>query len=70
MECEGEKKVQDNICWPSEMSARGNFSQMVEISKNVKNCVVCLELQSPKRSQIIPKLSNLALLNVEFYTFG
>ena len=70
MECEGGKEIQDNICWSSEMSARGNFPKMVEISKNMKTCVVCLEFQSPKRSQVIPKLTILALLNVEFYIFG
>ena len=40
MESKGEKKIQDDICWSSEMSARGNFPNMVEISKNSKKCVV------------------------------
>ena len=70
MECESEKKIQDNICWSSEMPAKGNFTKMVEITKNLKNWVVCLEFQCPKRIQIIPKLISLALLNVEFYKFG
>ena len=64
------KKIQDNICWSSEMSARDNFPKMVEISKNLKNCIACHEFQCPKLSQIIPKLISLALLNVEFYKFG
>ena len=44
----------------------GNYKILVEISKNFKNCVVCLEFQCPKYSQII----NLAALNVEFCKFG
>ena len=36
------------------------------MSKNFKNCVVCLEFQCPEYSQII----NLAALNVEFGEFG
>ena len=64
------KKNQDNICWSSEMSARDNFPKMIETSKNLKNCIVCLEFQCPKRRQTIPKLISLALLNVEFYNFG
>ena len=66
MESEDENKSK---CWSSEMSAKGNFLKLVEISKNPKTCVVCLEFQCPKRSQIIPKLISLASLNVEFYKF-
>ena len=64
------KKIQDNIFWSLEMSARGNFPKMVEITKNLKNCVVCVESQCPKCSQIVLKLINLAILTVEFYKFG
>ena len=64
------KKIQDNILWSLEMSARGNFPKMVEITKNLKNCVVCVESQCPKCSQIVLKLINLAILTVEFYKFG
>ena len=39
----GWKKIQDNICWSLEMSARDNFPKMVEISKNLKNCIACRE---------------------------
>ena len=71
MESENEKKIQNNICWSSEMSVRDNFQKLVvEISKNLKNCIICLKFQCPKRGQIILKLINLALLNVEFYKFG
>ena len=70
MESVIEKKIQDIICQSSEMSARGNYPILVEIRKNFKNCVVCLEFQCPKYSQIILKLINLASLNLEFYKFG
>ena len=63
------RKNQYKICWSSEMSAKDNFPKLVEVSKKLKKCVVCLEFQCPKRGQIIPKLLNLALLNVEFYIF-
>ena len=69
MKFEGEKKIQDNIFWSSEMRARGNFAKMVEISINLKNCVVYLEFQCPKCSQIILKFINLALPIVEFFKF-
>ena len=70
MESVSKKKIQDIICQSWEMSARGNYPILVEISKNLKNCVVCLKFQCPKYSQIISKLINLASLNVEFYKFG
>ena len=70
MKSKGEKKIQDNICWSSEMKGRDNFPKMVEISKNLKNCIACREFQCPKLRQVIPKLISLALLNVEFYKFG
>ena len=57
------KKIKDNICWSSEMSARDNFPKMVEVSKNLKHCISCCEFQCPK-------LISLALLNVEFYKCG
>ena len=63
----GWKKVQGNICWSSEMSTRGNFSKLFEISKNLKNCVICLKFQCPRCGQMILKLINLASLNVEFH---
>ena len=59
------KKIQNNICWSSEMSARGKFPKLVEISKNLKNHIICPKFQCPKCCLIIPKLINLALLNVE-----
>ena len=51
------------------MSARDSFPKLIEISKNLKNCVTSLEFQHPKRSQIFLKSINLASLNVEFYEF-
>ena len=63
----GWKKVQGNICWSSEMSTRGTFSKLFEISKNLKNCVMCLKFQCPRCGQMILKLINLASLNVEFH---
>ena len=59
------KKIQDNICWSLEMSARGHFPKLVEISNNLKNCIICLKFQCPARVQIIPKLISLASLYVE-----
>ena len=64
------KKIQYNIFWFSEMSARSNFMKLAKISKNLKYYVVFLEFQFPKRSQIIPNLISLVSLNVKFYKFG
>ena len=52
------------------MSAKSNYPILVEISKNFKTCVLCLDFQCSKYSQIIPKLINLASLKAEFYKFG
>ena len=35
MDWEGEKKIQCNICWSSEMSARDNFPILFETNKNL-----------------------------------
>ena len=59
-----------NFLCPLEMSARGNLSKLIEISKKQKIALFVIKFQCPKCSQIIPKLINLASLNVEFYKFG
>ena len=69
MESEGEK-IQDNICWSSNMSPRCNFPIFVKINKNLRHCLVRLEFQCPKHSQIILKLINLASMNVKLFKFG
>ena len=66
----GWKKIQDNTCWSSDMSPRRNFPILVEIRKNLKHCLVRLEFQCPKHSQIILRLINLASLNVKLFKFG
>ena len=51
------------------MSARGNFSRLVEISKNLKKCVSNFVAPNMVKKPI-PKSKNIASLNVEFYKFG
>ena len=51
------------------MSVRGNFSRLVEISKNLKKCVSNFVAPNMVKKPI-PKLKNIASLNVEFYKFG
>ena len=56
--------------WSSDMSPRRNFPILAEIRKNLKHCLVRLEFQCPKHSQIILRLINLASLNVKLFKFG
>ena len=41
-----QKCQRDNINWSPGISGRGNFPKSVEISKNSKNCLICLYLDS------------------------
>ena len=69
MESEGEKKSKTTPVGLQKCQQKLISKNMVEISKNLKNCIVSLEFQCPKLSQIILKFINLGLLNEEFHKF-
>ena len=69
MDSEGEKKSKTTPVGLQKCQQKLISKKMVEISKNLKNCIVSLEFQCPKLSQIILKFINLGLLNEEFHKF-